>query len=232
MSGQPSDVHLWIAPMPSRLPETDMSVVLDADEKRRSSSLRVEGDRHNYIFTHFVLRNILSKYVALDPKGIRFIVGSFGKPTLANSGNGKLPEFSLSHSGSMVVVALCIDRPLGVDIERVRTFKEAEDIARDHFSPQEYSLIHQRPREERVLEFFRCWTRKESYIKAVGQGLSMPLDSFDTCLSQGSSGRWISRSFEMSLTEKWWLADIAVPDGYTGAITVSKGFDRLIYHKW
>jgi 4'-phosphopantetheinyl transferase len=228
----PREVHVWIASMQSQWHQTTVSALLDTTEQQRSRAFRLEEDRLNYVFAHFALRHILSKYVALDPKELCFFVNAFGKPFLANSGNGRFPEFNISHSGSMVALAFCSDRPVGVDIEKVHSFEDFQQIAKDSFTHQEYELIQDHHNKDRLTAFFRCWTRKESFVKALGKGLSIPLNAFDTSLGRGVSGGWVLSSIEIPAIAKWWVADIHVHHGYTGAITVAHGLDRLVRFEW
>jgi 4'-phosphopantetheinyl transferase len=203
--------------------------VLSPAERDRADRFYFERDRLSFTVAHAVLRDILSRYAAVPPTELEFGVNTYGKPRLLNGGS---LQFNLSHSGDVVLVGVTHDHPIGVDVELMRPLENLESLAKNYFAEPECSLIESRAKEDRPSAFFTCWARKESYIKAVGRGLSIPLASFDTSIPEGAAGRRLSRCTEAPAVESWWLTDLTVPPGYAGAITVGHDFERIEYHEW
>jgi 4'-phosphopantetheinyl transferase len=228
----PGEVHIWTAVEGSHgILAPELEKTLSPDERSSAGSFLLTRHRTAYIFAHAVLRDVLSLYVERAPEEILFIRDSFGKPFLGGDG-AKIPLlFNLSHSGSMVLVAVAAGRQIGADLEQIRPLHFA-CIAEANFTPEERSFIsgHAPERQERA--FFQCWTRKEAYIKAVGKGLSIPLNTFDTCIAAGQPGRQLPRTAEAPDVTSWFLADLDLPAGYTGAVAVGDGFHRLMYYSW
>jgi 4'-phosphopantetheinyl transferase len=124
------------------------------------------------------LRTILARYTRIDPRDLAFSSGLHGKPHLNQSDL----HFNLSHSEHIALLAVTRDTEVGIDIEHIDPRRTTEDIAARYFSPAEQTELANYPGEERRPAFFRCWSRKEAVIKALGEGLVCPLDSFDVSL--------------------------------------------------
>ena len=105
-------------------------------------------------------------------------------------------------------------------------------IAESHFTPQECAFIFRHAPADRERAFFRCWTRKEAYVKALGKGLSIALNSFDALIHAGHTGRRLARSADAPEGTYWWLADLDAPEGYMAAVAVETAIDRLLYFNW
>jgi 4'-phosphopantetheinyl transferase len=227
------EVHIWTARVfSSTCPAAKLEKTLSPGEREAAQRFHYACHRSAYIFAHGVLRDILSRYVARPPEEIGFHRDSFGKPFLVESGARRAPVFNMSHSGSVVLIALACDGHIGVDVEAIRPMEHLASIAKSNFTPQECAFIMRHRPKNQAHAFFRCWTRKEAYIKALGKGLSIPLNAFDTLIAAGQSGRRLPYNADGPEVENWWLADLDVPVGYLGAVAVEKGFDRLIYSEW
>jgi len=175
---------------------------LSDDENRRAARFRFDRDRDRFIAARGTLRTLLARYLRRRPRDLQFLPGREGKPALAPEPAGDTLNFNVSHSHDVSVFAFGWNRTIGVDVERVRPDVEYEDIARHHFSAGEIQSLARLPREMRVEAFFRCWTRKEAYIKACGGGLQIPLDGFDVSapddrarLPGGGRSSWRISSF-------------------------------------
>jgi 4'-phosphopantetheinyl transferase len=227
------EVHIWIAQAAaSQRAASELEETLSPEEHAAASRFRFQEHRLNYVFAHGVLRDILSRYLAREPSDIRLEADTFGKPFLSDSDARKFLTFNMSHSSEVVVVALACGRQIGVDVEKMRPLNDLAGIAESNFTPQERAFLsHHRP-ENQGCAFFRCWVRKEAYIKAVGRGLSIPLNTFDTSIPEGQAGRLLPHTADAPEAKRWWLADLDVPAGYSGAVAVEDGFDRLSYHTW
>lgn len=170
------------------------------------------------------LRLLLGRYLQTDPKQLQFSYGAWGKPALTPESRLR---FNMSHSHGVALYAVTEGREIGVDVEHVRADFASDDIARRHFSPFEVAALCEGPDEDRVAGFFRCWTRKEAYIKATGRGLSQPLDGFDVTL--GREEKVALLRTDDGTHERWELVDIAVGPEYAGALAVEKPVYKVRY---
>lgn len=155
--------------------------VLSPDETARASRFRRAEDRDRYVVSHAALRLILGRALGASPAGIGFTQGPAGKPELAGAWSGAL-RFNLSHSGSRALVGLSRRDAIGVDVEALRPMPDAARVARSYFAPDEASALAALTDNERDLAFMTVWTRKEAVVKALGAGLSVPLNRFSVSL--------------------------------------------------
>jgi 4'-phosphopantetheinyl transferase len=212
----PREVHLWAI----WLRASDASLAyyrstLSADECRRAERFRFENLRRSFTLSRGGLRILLAHYLGLPPNEIELICGPKGKPAFHDS--SKI-AFNASHSGQMALYAFTIGCELGVDVEHLRELDEPESIAARFFSAGEASeLLSLRP-DQRALAFFRCWTRKEAYIKAIGDGLAIPLDCFQVTLLPGVPARFVWIAGEMGSPTDWTLDHLELAPGYLGAL--------------
>jgi 4'-phosphopantetheinyl transferase len=149
---------------------------LAADEQARAQRFHFERDRDHFTVARGVLRTILGRYLNRAPEILSFCYGSHGKPNLAGESGGAAIRFNLSHSHGIALYAIGRGRELGIDLERIRCDLAVLEIAERFFSREEAARLRAFPRESQHQEFFRCWTGKEAYVKARGEGLSLPLD--------------------------------------------------------
>jgi 4'-phosphopantetheinyl transferase len=145
--------------------------------------------RNRFIAARALLRDLLAGYLGQSPGAIRFEYNEWGKPALAPGLVASDLRFNLSHSQDLAMYAFVIERDVGVDIEMIRAEVANERIAENFFSRWEVETLRALPREHQVEAFFNCWTRKEAYVKARGQGLSIELDSFDVSLVPGAEAK-------------------------------------------
>src|ERR1051325_6860650 len=209
------EVHVWRLALDQ--PESVLAEfrrTLDAGELERAGRFHFEKHQRHFVAGRGGLRYVLSRYLGVKPEELRFSYGAFGKPALV----GAELRFNMSHSHGVALFAMTRDRELGVDVEHVRADFATEEIARRFFSPVEVAVFDALPKEEQVSAFFRCWTRKEAYIKAIGRGLSEPLDAFDVSLSPGDAAA-ILRA-ERGDVSRWAMFDIDAGGGYAAALAV------------
>lgn len=167
-----SDLHVWAVPLggdPGAYRD-----LLSADEKERLQRYRFADHQRRYQIGHGALRLILASYLNVEPTAIDFRLGPRGKPYVVGDGL----HFNLSHSGKLALIGVATSE-LGVDVEKIRHLESLQKIAERHFSDAEFAKLNVLQGDQQELGFYRCWTRKEAYIKALGEGLSMSLDSFD-----------------------------------------------------
>jgi len=204
-----SSVHLWKASLD--VPPAVLSAyasLLSPDEAGRAARFVYDQHRNRYIAGRGVLRKLLGDYTGTDPVNIAIEVSEHGKPVLRESAG---IEFNISHSGAMLVLAFARSR-VGVDVEEIRPMPDALEIAERFFSPIEIEQLRTCPEQNRVTAFFTCWTRKEAYIKARGEGLSIPLASFTVSLDPEHPS--------IQDASPWTLAEIPRIPGYAAALAV------------
>ena len=166
---------------------------------------------------------LLSNFLDLPPDQIRFTYSGYGKPNLIPEQNPADLRFNLSHSGEMALYGITHGRNIGVDIEQLRTLDDFEGIATGFFSPCENAALHTIDAARKPLAFFNCWTRKEAYIKAQGQGLSISLDSFDVTLAPEDTARLLAvRAAREHEAEYWTMDAVETVAGYVAAVVVEK----------
>lgn len=158
---------------------------LSPGECERADRYHRPLDRSRFIAAHSCLRRILGWYVDVLPDLLTFEHGPHGKPRLGGDAAFHDVRFNLAHSGKMAVFAVAIGRELGIDLEWMGRNVSCLEIARRMFAPAEQQALEALTGEDRVRAFYRCWTRKEAYVKATGAGLSVPLDSFAVSVLPG-----------------------------------------------
>ncbi|HZG52707.1 MAG TPA: 4'-phosphopantetheinyl transferase superfamily protein, partial [Pyrinomonadaceae bacterium] len=180
------EVHLWRASL-AQTPDAlrRLYSTLAPDESAKAARYHFPRDRDHYIAARGLLRQLLGRYLAQPPHALRFAYGAYGKPSLDGATAAADLRFNLSHSHELALYAFARGREVGIDIEHIRADFADDDIAARFFSAREVSMLRALPARARTSAFFNCWTRKEAYIKARGEGLSHPLDQFDVSLTPG-----------------------------------------------
>ncbi|MBZ5726226.1 MAG: 4'-phosphopantetheinyl transferase superfamily protein [Acidobacteriia bacterium] len=226
----PGDVHVWmISPAPPLPAACDSWAILSAHERSRAERFHFEADRQWYVARHYAVRSILSGYVDAAPSELVFGYGEAGKPELTYPPGSGIRQ-NLSHASSLAVLAVTRDEPVGVDIERKRPVPEACDIARRMFSEGEYRLIAAASGAARDEAFLRCWTCKEAVVKATGQGITAPLQSFDVGAAMG--GAIATIHLEGDGENPWVIASLAVGPEHIGAVVRRGTLGRVEMCTW
>ncbi|HEY6088783.1 MAG TPA: 4'-phosphopantetheinyl transferase superfamily protein, partial [Gemmatimonadaceae bacterium] len=163
----------------------DLAQCLCDGERLRASRFVFERDRRRFIVARARLRHLLASRLGVQPDAVELVYGPQGKPGLSRRFAGFDLRFNVSHSEDVAVYAFSRDCEIGVDVEFVREMRDADDIAARFFSRRENEAYLALDPRDRPLGFFNCWTRKEAFIKALGEGLSHPLDRFDVSLAPG-----------------------------------------------
>lgn len=153
--------------------------VLNKEEKEKAAKYHFSRDRISYICCRGTLRLILSRYINTPPENIIFEYNNYGKPYLINNQNTEEYKFNISHSGDLCIIAINIQKEIGVDIEKVRKIDDLENIAKRYYTKNEYKKIID-SYENRISNFFLIWVQKEALIKASGKGLSYGLEHWET----------------------------------------------------
>jgi 4'-phosphopantetheinyl transferase len=226
------EVHVWRAALDvSDSYLAALQPTLAPDEVQRAERFHFQRDRQHFIAGRALLRLILGRYLRMAPKQIPLAYTAYGKPFLASPADQGQYSFNLSHSAGIALYAVTRARAVGVDIERIRSDLDHQQIAARFFSPAEQAQLLALPAPLRSPAFFRCWTRKESYIKAHGQGLSLPLDQFTVSLTPHEPARLVHSSAAGEAL-RWSLRELFPDPGYAAALTVEGQGWRLACWQW
>ncbi|HEX4650260.1 MAG TPA: 4'-phosphopantetheinyl transferase superfamily protein [Granulicella sp.] len=218
----PGHIHAWFFSIdPGACGDCDWHAFLSPEERVRAASFRFDRDRNRFLAAHGILRRILDSYL---PQPARLVYGANGKPALAC---GRL-HFNLSHADDRALIAVSATVPLGVDLERVRPEPDAARIAEYCFSPTERSALSLLPPARQAEAFFQCWTRKEAFVKALGDGLSYPLTGFSVSLDEaedetlGEPARILDLAGDAHAAAQWSVHPLVPEPGYVGAIVARR----------
>jgi 4'-phosphopantetheinyl transferase len=174
------EIHVYLTSpegIPSGL-QDQYRGLLSAEERALEGGYRLEADRRRFVVTRALLRTVLSRYAPVAPEDWAFVKNRFGRPRIADTVQlGSRPVFNISHTREMIVLAICADRELGIDVENIHTHVIA-GLAERFFAAPEVAALADITGPRRQEAFFEYWTLKESYLKARGLGLSAPLDQF------------------------------------------------------
>jgi 4'-phosphopantetheinyl transferase len=216
-----NEVHVWRADLESiREDESRWQEVLSDNEKERAARFHFPVDRQRFVASRALLRVILAGYLQSDPSGLTFIYSKREKPSLAPAHAASGLMFNLSHSGGVSLYAIARRRELGIDVEQLGRNSDLQGIAHRFFSACEQEQLAKLSGEEKVHAFFRCWTRKEAYIKATGDGLAVPLTQFDVSLEAGSMNALLATRPDAAQAQNWDLREVPAGAGYAGAICI------------
>jgi 4'-phosphopantetheinyl transferase len=220
------EVHAWRATL-DQPPSQIQSLLLNlaTDEQTRAERFHFARDRARFIVARGVLRAILGHYLNREPECLSFCYGSHGKPALAGQSDRGAIRFNVSHSHGVALYAFTRGREVGIDIERIRFDLAVAEIADRFFSRREIAILRTLPAALQHQAFFRCWTRKEAYIKARGEGLSLPLNQFDTLPVPAEPGAVFDAEQPPPETSRWSIQDLFPLPGYAAALAVEG-------HRW
>ena len=218
------EVHLWRVDLAAvAAGEERWRPILSPDEQARASRFHFSRDRQSFTATRALLRTILASYVGREPAELVFNYSQKDKPSLSSDGNqitANQIAFNVSHSGEVSLMAFARGRQLGVDVEQARENFDPEALAQRFFLAHEQRQLAVLAPSEKFHGFFRCWTRKEAYIKATGTGLSHPLDQFDVSLRPGDDNALLATRPDPAEAARWSLRDLSSGEGYLAALCV------------
>lgn len=210
----PSEVHVWRVPLdaPGTVLEP-LAATLSLEERARAEKFFFDRDRNAYIAARGALRQLLARYLGRRPRELQFAYESRGKPFLAGPSLAQPLNFNVAHSRNIALLAFSGGPPVGVDVEFIRTDIASEEIAVRYFAPQEVAELRALPPQQRPEAFFLGWTRKEAYVKALGDGLQIPLASFCVSLTPSEPA-----TLESADSSRWTLRNLSPGPGYAGAL--------------
>ena len=224
----PDEAHVWIASL-DRPAEclAPLRSLLNPEELARADRFLQPQHRVRAAVSRACLRALLGGYLRLPPETVEFQFNAHGKPSLPTTHPHSRLRFNVSHSHGLALFAFARERELGVDIEKIRLDRPADKIAARFFAPAETARLRSLPSAQQAQAFFECWTRKEAYIKARGEGLSLPLDSFEIGFGPGIPPSLLGARDEPDAAGRWRLFDLQPFPGFAGALAVERPPCRL-----
>jgi 4'-phosphopantetheinyl transferase len=227
------EIHVWRV----SLDQTEsclqsLQQTLSTDERTKADRFRFPKDRSQFIVSRGALRAILSRYLNISSHILRFDYNPYGKPSLIVAQSGNTLRFNLSHSRGMALIAITKNRDIGVDLEGINQNFSCLEIAEKFFSPLENSVLRSLPEHLQATAFFTCWTRKEAYIKAVGKGLSIPLNQFDVSLAPGEPAALLNVEENPEEALKWSLIELFPSSDMVAAVAVAGDCWKLHCWEW
>ncbi len=223
----PKDIHVWSINLTDHYEkENALYDLLSVDEKKRASKYRSEKDRSFFIIARGIIRKIISYYLAVDPKIISFFYNNYGKPYINHY---RFLCFNISHSEDLLMCIIAKNREVGIDVERIIDLDNYELIAQRFFSYNEYLNLKSVPQKYRLSSFYECWTRKEAFVKAIGNGFSYPFNQFEVSLMPNEPA--VLRSIEGNVmhAKKWYLHTINFFQEYKIACAFKGTYNSILY---
>ena len=217
---QPDIANVWIRTLQvSSAIESACYEVLTSEERERAARYRIGRPRNDFILTRGTLRSLLARYVGIRAQELSFQYSAHGKPLLAGPFDLR---FNVSHTDGLALIAFVRSREIGVDVEKINAAPDVRKLAERFFSVRERHFLESLSGEDLQAAFFRCWTRKEAYIKARGDGLSLPLHQFDVSVASNESRALLATRPDPSDAGRWILQDLPVIHGYVAALAVGE----------
>lgn len=219
-------VHIWYTVLEQPpLIIHQLEQLLSSDEQERAARFHFERDRRRFVVGRGALRTLLSRYLRVEPTRLNLCYGKYGKPYLAEESQGSVLRFNLAHSNELAVYAFACDGEVGIDVEYLHPLVDLDQIAARFFSKEESTILRGLSEDQRLAAFFNCWTRKEAYIKALGEGLSHPLDQFQVSLIPGEPAQLLKVEGSLEEVSRWFMTAFVPAPGYVAALMV-EGRDR------
>lgn len=206
--------------------------LLSLDECKRAARFHFQRDRKKFVIARGVLRSIISRYQSVDPSQVRFCYGLQGKPRLVEAPGSSSLRFNISHAHNLALFAFARKREIGLDLEFVRDSFVSQELAERFFSSQEVAILRNLAGSTWTRAFFNCWTRKEAYIKATGEGLTMPLKQFTVSLAPGDPAALLTASHNSQEVFRWSLKELSPSPDYVAAIAVEGRDWNLSCWQW
>ncbi|SCW68378.1 4'-phosphopantetheinyl transferase [Rhizobium mongolense subsp. loessense] len=220
LSADVIDIWIWNLEEASTSQAPYLATPLTARELDTAARFVHERDRRRFVAGRSGLRRIVGSYLGIEPNRLNLSYNAYGKPRIAAS-NGRMLHFNLSHCGGMAALAVSSCYQVGIDIEEVRPLKE-DNVSR-FLSPKEEMSLAALPAAEYRRAFYSVWTRKEAFVKAIGVGLSFPLDAFDVTVGDSPSPRLERLDADGNRPADWSLFDLEMPPPFVGTLAALTG---------
>ena len=227
------EVHVWRASLARPPGELErLYALLSDDERSRAGRFRFPVHRDRFVAGRGIQRELLARYLGAPPAALRYRLSEHGKPALDGPREAGDLRFNVSNAADGLLVAVTRGREVGVDLEALRPMPDGEAIAGRFFSAPENEAFRALAPDERDLGFFACWTRKEAFIKAVGEGLSMPLDRFDVTLAPREPARLLRTRPDPAEAARWTLRELDPGPGWVAAVATEGSGWTLRLFDW
>ncbi len=224
------EVHVWQVDLLAWEKDAgSLFELLDPEERERAERFKFPAPRNQFVISRALLRRALGAYLRMDEREVRFRTTANGKPELA--ANSDL-RFNLSHTQGATVFAVARHRQVGVDVERIREDTNAMELAERFFSRPEVEWLQSQPASELLASFFSCWTAKEAYIKAQGEGLSLPLGSFGVLPAPGGCELQLRVYEDAEESRRWSMRRLDVGPDLRAAVAVEGEGSRVRLGQW
>ncbi len=223
------ELHIWQVKLARTEGElSTLAELLSVDERERAARFHFDRDRQHFIAGRGILRSILARYLCQPAESLTFAYGSRGKPALA----GGQVQFNLAHSGGVAVIAVARRSAVGIDVEQIRVVPRWEGVTNSFFSAAERKAISSLPSIDRLYGFFTCWTQKEAYLKATGDGIGVPLDRFDVSVIPGSQPRLLHVADAPEETRRWHFHTLPLTSDFIGVAAHDGPIDAVQHFRW
>lgn len=227
LSLHPTELHLWLVDHVSCANQfSTFWGLLSPGEKERAAQFKFEHLRRRFVIAHGLQRTLAGRYTQRPPAHVHFDVNPYGKPHISDSDL----RFNVSRTDRYFLFAFAFQRQVGVDIERIRPINNMRSLMSTALSDMEQDQFLQLPEHLRLRAFFSLWTRKEAFIKAVGTGLSFPLEDFSVSISPDGAGGLLSIRGDTQAAHDWCLHGVSAPEGWSAALAYKK--PELIIKQW
>jgi 4'-phosphopantetheinyl transferase len=215
-------VHVWCLSLTRWADAYDRCCeILSEDEQNRADRFRFECHRQAFVIGRGLLRVLLSQYLQTQPNQICFTYSDRGKPFLSATCEYPAIQFNVSHSHEVALYAFTRQRKVGVDLEYIRPI-EAEALVKRFFSEQEWCYFQTLPPNQQQSAFFRAWTQKEAYLKAIGEGLAYPLNQVEVAIDPTRPTQFLKLGNDTKATHNWQLTELHPVQGYAAALVVER----------
>ena len=227
------EVHVWSVFLPEARPSLPIwEGFLSKQERETSGRFVRPADQERYTVTHGLLRDLLGRYTNIIPHQLEFVTNAFGKPDLVSTGATPSLRFNLSHSADVILFAITTQRQIGIDVEKIRPDVDVMELAVSQFAEKEIQELHELSVPEKINAFYRCWTRKEAFVKARGDGLSFALNKFAVTLSHTQSVELSCMEGDLNPSNRWSLFNLDPWPGYTAALAVEGRSAKVISQRY
>jgi 4'-phosphopantetheinyl transferase len=228
-----NEIHVWTIQLEA--PAASMArfaSILSLDERARGARFHFDHHRSRFIVGRGVLRLILSRYLQTRPDKLEFLYGRNGKPAIAGQLNGNAVEFNLAHSEALAMLAVTRTGAVGIDLERIRTITDADELVGRFFSPRENDAFQKLPPEQKPAAFFNLWTRKEAWLKATGDGITHHLNRVEVTFLPGEPVRLLSLPDAFQSETKWSLHELTPAPGFAAALATAGEHPHISCWRW
>ena len=216
------EIHVWAARLDvSPATREHLAATLSLSEQERAARFHFERHRQRFTTARGLLRVLLGHYLERDPRELEFGYGAAGKPSLSGSASDKALQFNLTHSEDLALVAVTDAGQVGIDVERIRPMKDADEFVARFFSEREHASFKRLPESQKPTAFFTLWTRKEAWLKATGEGIAQSLNRVEVSFLPGEPARLLAVPDSLSQGSTWDLVNLSPAPGFAAALAIA-----------